>query len=143
MHNASYSLLTENSYLFDEMVTFFLKHRDPMLRKEPRQRKTADKKPETKIVSRYINRSVDYELRKSANHQCEYVSQRGKRCEERAGVERDHVFAWMMGGSSKALENLRLLCRTHHRLMTEQTFGAASRPRRGRQPDWEKHALPA
>ncbi|GEM_PF-3397340 len=47
----------------------------------------------------------------------------GRRCPSRFGLEIDHIIPWSHGGSSHDPANLRLLCRAHHRLVTEKTFG--------------------
>lgn len=55
---------------------------------------------------------------------CAYVSPEGERCAERSGLEFDHIIPVVHGGKS-IVDNIRLLCRGHHRLATEQTFGKA------------------
>ena len=66
-----------------------------------------------KIKTRYIPANVRLEVWKRDNGCCSYVSRDGRRCQERGGLELDHVFPWSLGGDS-SLENLRLLCRPHN-----------------------------
>ena len=55
---------------------------------------------------------------------CAYVSHDGHRCEERGTLELDHIIPVARGGES-TVENLRLLCRPHNRLVAECEFGRA------------------
>jgi hypothetical protein len=54
---------------------------------------------------------------------CTFVSESGRRCEERAWLEYDHAEPVARGGQATA-ENLRLLCRAHNQHAAERTFGA-------------------
>ncbi len=54
--------------------------------------------------------------------QCSFVGREGKRCGAKAGLELDHIRPWSLGGQSDDPDNIRLLCRTHHRWVTEQVF---------------------
>jgi hypothetical protein len=55
--------------------------------------------------------------------QCTYVDERtGRRCQERAFLELDHVDPRGRGGSGDA-ERLRVRCRAHNRLYAEQVYG--------------------
>ena len=55
--------------------------------------------------------------------QCAFVSDDGKRCPERSGLELDHVLPVARGGESTT-GNLRLLCRAHNQYAAERIFGA-------------------
>jgi len=53
---------------------------------------------------------------------CEYVGANGKRCDETAFLEIDHVVPVARGGTSDP-SNLRHLCRAHNRLAAEELLG--------------------
>ena len=55
--------------------------------------------------------------------QCTFVSEHGKRCEARKGLEFDHIQAVARGGAA-TVNNLRLRCRAHNQYTAECTFGA-------------------
>jgi len=56
---------------------------------------------------------------------CTYHSPATKtRCASRFALEIDHIKPFSLGGSSIDAENLRLLCKSHHQMMTEKTFKA-------------------
>ena len=54
--------------------------------------------------------------------QCAFVSEDGRRCPERHGLEFDHVEAFGLGGDRNA-PNIRLLCRQHNQYVAEKTYG--------------------
>ncbi len=56
--------------------------------------------------------------------QCTFTSDSGHRCEERKGLEFDHIVSRALGGDDSA-GNLRLRCRAHNQLEAERTFGRA------------------
>ena len=53
---------------------------------------------------------------------CTYVDGAGRRCEGRAFLQLHHEFAHALGGAS-TIDNLRLLCAGHNRLLAERDFG--------------------
>jgi hypothetical protein len=53
---------------------------------------------------------------------CAWVSPDGRRCEERARLQFDHVQPWSTRAGEDAA-NLRLLCPTHNRLHARHCFG--------------------
>ncbi|NOT34289.1 MAG: hypothetical protein HOP12_08990 [Candidatus Eisenbacteria bacterium] len=55
---------------------------------------------------------------------CTFVSENGRRCEERARLEFDHIQPVARGGAATAT-NLRLRCRAHNQYEAEQVYGAA------------------
>ena len=55
--------------------------------------------------------------------QCTFVSETGRRCEARRGIEFDHVNEVARGGDT-TVTNTRLLCRAHNQHAAERTFGA-------------------
>jgi len=51
------------------------------------------------------------------------VSESGHRCQERKGLQFDHVQE-VARGSDASVDNLRLRCRAHNQYTAERTFGA-------------------
>ncbi|MBI5595015.1 MAG: HNH endonuclease [Elusimicrobia bacterium] len=64
--------------------------------------------------SRLIPAAVKEEVWERDEGRCAYVSDGGRRCEERAGLEYDHIVPWVLGGRSDSAVNIRLLCRSHN-----------------------------
>jgi hypothetical protein len=56
--------------------------------------------------------------------QCSYVSDDGRRCQERGRLEFDHRTPYAHGGTA-ATDNVRLLCRVHNLSEAEAAFGSA------------------
>ncbi|MBI3295074.1 MAG: HNH endonuclease, partial [Deltaproteobacteria bacterium] len=54
------------------------------------------------------------EVKDRDGYQCSYMGQSGVRCNQTAHLQIDHVRPYALGGSSRDLENLRLLCRAHN-----------------------------
>jgi len=67
------------------------------------------------------------EVKLKAGYQCEYVSPSGNRCSQTAHLEVDHVRPYAFGGSSKEIENLRVLCKVHNLYMARLYFPKARR----------------
>jgi hypothetical protein len=74
--------------------------------------------------SRYIAKAIKRNVFERDGWQCTFVDQKGRRCDERRGLEFDHIVPYARGGESTA-ENLRLRCRGHNLLHKEACFGAA------------------
>ncbi|NOT33312.1 MAG: HNH endonuclease [Candidatus Eisenbacteria bacterium] len=55
---------------------------------------------------------------------CTFVGENGRRCEERARLEFDHIEPVARGGTTTAA-NLRLRCRAHNQYEAEQLYGVA------------------
>jgi hypothetical protein len=72
--------------------------------------------------SRYIPASIRLKVFQRAGYQCEYRGLTGHRCQERTGLEIDHIRAYACGGSHDEW-NLRTLCRSHNRWKAEKDFG--------------------
>lgn len=88
---------------------------------EPRRaRKAAEPKPGS--------RHVPNEVRRAAfardEGRCTFVSADGKRCEQRGWLELHHEDPFARGGPA-TLENIRLMCRPHNRLLAERDYGRA------------------
>jgi hypothetical protein len=71
-------------------------------------------------------KAIPIEVRRQAfakaNHQCEFVSENGQRCESRYQLEIDHRVPWSQGGLDEP-DNLQVLCASHNRYRTKHTHG--------------------
>jgi 5-methylcytosine-specific restriction endonuclease McrA len=73
--------------------------------------------------SRHIPAHVRRAVRQRDGGQCTFVSESGRRCEARRGLEYDHVTEFARGGET-TVDGIRLRCRGHNQHTAEQTFGA-------------------
>ncbi len=86
---------------------------------------------------RYVPAEIKRQVFERDMHQCAYVSDQGKRCDARSGLELDHVIPLARGGRTE-LANLRLLCRAHNQMQAERVLGRGfmdSRRPAPREPD--------
>jgi 5-methylcytosine-specific restriction endonuclease McrA len=72
---------------------------------------------------RHIPAAVKREVRRRDRDQCTFVAESGHQCEERSGLEFDHIEPVARGGAA-TVGNLRLRCRAHNQYEAERTFGA-------------------
>ena len=72
--------------------------------------------------SRHIPAEVKRAVWQRDGGQCTYTSDTGHRCEERSGLEYDHIVPYALGGEATA-GNIRLLCPAHNQLEAERTYG--------------------
>ncbi len=119
--------------ILNEALELFLEKKDPerkilkqekkeILRTEPAPAKEGGSQNATQNKTRYIPQEMKLQVWKRDEGQCRYESSAGRRCEERAGLELDHIEPFALGGNSTP-ENLRLLCRVHNQWRAEKTFG--------------------
>lgn len=71
--------------------------------------RSGSKKSKRKPIAQKIRRYIF----KQAQHQCEYVSFSGQRCEAKSLLEIDHIMPVSRGGTNK-INNLRIFCRAHN-----------------------------
>ena len=76
------------------------------------------------VSARHVPAHVKRAVAERDGHQCAYVSDDGKRCSERMGLQYDHVIPLARGGQS-TVANTRLLCGPHNQLEAERVFGEA------------------
>ncbi|MBI5631062.1 MAG: HNH endonuclease [Elusimicrobia bacterium] len=124
--------------VFAETLEVFLDRKDPQRRSRPRTSSAAPKELSLREAprqgaSRYIPQSVKDEVWSRDGGRCSYMSPDGRHCEERGGLEYDHVRPWARGGTSSDPANIRLLCRTHNRFAAVQAFGEGHMERFGRE----------
>src|SRR5262249_30948361 len=83
----------------------------------PRSAGSSEKNP------RYISAHVRREVWKRDGAQCAFVGENGHRCQERKGLQFDHVLEVARGGEA-TVDRSRLLRRAHNQHAAERTFGA-------------------
>ena len=71
---------------------------------------------------RYIPTAVRRAVCERDQERCAFVSESGKRCDERRFLEYDHIEPVARGGKSTVV-NVRLLCRAHNQHAAERTYG--------------------
>jgi hypothetical protein len=103
--------------VFAETVECFLDARDPA--RKARAAKPRATNPRRRSIPVWI-RDIVF---KRDGGRCTYTSSDGLRCEERGGLEYDHILPWAKGGASNDPANVRLLCRTHNALEAARIFG--------------------
>jgi len=77
-------------------------------------------RPGSRHIPAYVKRAV----RERDSERCTFVSESGKRCEARSGLEFDHVLEYARGGEA-TVSGIRLRCRAHNQYTAERTYGEA------------------
>jgi len=90
---------------------------------EPKQSEREAQSKPSEDKTRTIPRAIKNEVWHRDSAQCTFKSPSGKQCGETRFLEYDHKQPFALGGSSHSPGNVRLLCRTHNKLMAEQFFG--------------------
>src|SRR3712207_520738 len=105
----------------------YMKARDPVQRAEASEKRKARHTQPVRVVKvrrprrEHIPSQTRYAVWRRDASQCTY-EMNGKRCPCRRGLQIDHIQPVALGGTNE-LDNLRLVCRGHHRMYTERTFG--------------------
>lgn len=107
--------------LFGESLESLLEDWDPVRRMARKRPSSAQPKP-SDPTARVIPQHVKDEVYRRDGGCCTYVGEDGKRCQEKSGLEYDHIRPHALGGLSIA-DNLRLLCEGHNRFEAERRFG--------------------
>ncbi len=97
------------SQLSEKLPIVILKKALKELTKEKRSHKS-----QVKRHTRYVQTHIKRDLKTAAQFRCSYKSASGVRCNQTAHLQIDHIRPYAMGGSSKDLDNLRVLCRAHN-----------------------------
>ncbi len=71
---------------------------------------------------RHVPSAIRREVWKRDERRCTFVDDQGRRCNERANLELDHVTPVARGGTA-TVNGLRLRCRTHNQLEADRAFG--------------------
>jgi len=78
--------------------------------------------PNEQRKRRHIQNEIRRQLLARDGLCCTFTNESGQRCSARAFLQIHHEHAWSKGGSD-TLDNLRLLCAAHNRLLAELEFG--------------------
>jgi 5-methylcytosine-specific restriction endonuclease McrA len=125
-----------------DLATSLMRHRNPrgdlavmveaalelLIAKLSKERLGAGAKTNPMTTRRLTAERIDRALRAAVfardGMQCTFIDESGRRCSECGFLEIDHIVPRARGGKTE-LENLRVLCRAHNRLMAERAFGRA------------------
>ena len=129
----------------DLLITEATKERFGVGRK-PRSTAAEVEAEEREVVSRHIPDAIKREVYERDGGQCAFVSDDGRRCEERGGLEFEHTEGFARTGRH-AVEELKLFCRAHNQYAADALYGRdfmqerrrATRPRTGE--DAQRQAL--
>ena len=90
---------------------------------EKRKFATTEHPRHSKVAKgRHVPADVRRAVRERDGDRCTFTSEAGKRCEERTGLEYDHIVPVARGGPS-TVENVRLCCRAHNQHSADREFG--------------------
>ena len=104
----------------DLLIADRMKRRFAQTTKPRRTRASAAAKP----GSRHVPNEVRRQVLERDGARCTFVSVEGKRCDERGWLQLHHEEPFARGGSA-TLENIRMLCGPHNRLLAERDYGRA------------------
>ena len=101
---------------------------DARIREVEKRKLAATNRPRSRpgqpsVAPRHIPAHVRRAVWKRDGGQCTFVSDTGRRCLERKGLQFDHVREVARGGEA-SVEGIRLLCHAHNQHQAERTFGA-------------------
>src|SRR5262245_10927068 len=99
---------------------------DARIREVEKQKFAATDQPRRSRGSsnpRHIPSKVKRAVWKRDRAQCTFVSDDGRRCEERRGLQFDHMLEVARGGEA-TVEGIRLRCWAHNQYEAERTFGS-------------------
>lgn len=88
----------------------------------PREERSTDERTAVRARKRIPNQ-VRRAVAERDDGCCTFVSADGRRCRSRRLLQIHHEQPWARGGAD-SLDNLRLLCAEHNRLLAERDFGA-------------------
>jgi hypothetical protein len=87
-----------------------------------KSRSTAANAEQREVVSRHIPDAIKREVYERDGGQCTFVSEDGRRCAERGGLEFEHIEGFARTGQH-TVEGLTLHCRTHNQLAADRLYG--------------------
>ncbi len=115
--------------IFREGLKLLLSGRPKVLQGAPRiladsvVEKTAAMSAKMKNQTRYIPAKIKEVVWERDRGRCSFVSSGGRACESNYFLEWDHVIPFSTGGRGDDPDNIRILCRSHNRLMAHDFFG--------------------
>lgn len=111
--------------LLNWMLSRCLKQVDPLRKQEKQNNKSKKPRPLRQFappLRRPLPKSLRHQVWSKAKGSCQFMDhQSGKICKSKTGLEIDHIQPLILGGNDQ-LNNLRLLCREHHKLHTLRSF---------------------
>jgi len=116
-----------NEDILKEALDLLLDKKDPVRKAERAAKREAPKKSDAPVHTpkkrtRYIPMARRHDLYSGPTKQCDYMSPTGRQCQEKHGLEIDHIHMFSQGGTHSP-ENLRLLCPTHNKFLAEKALG--------------------
>lgn len=97
---------------------------DALLARRDLQRRSVRERGATRALrGRYIPAAIRKTVWTRDQARCSFIGIDGLRCDERRGMEIDHILPVSLGGRSDDPANLRLLCRAHNQWRARQQFG--------------------
>ncbi|MBI4376527.1 MAG: HNH endonuclease [Elusimicrobia bacterium] len=106
--------------IFLEIAKQYLNAHDPQAQLDNHN---APRRSNGSFHSRNVPKWIRKRVWRRDGGQCTFVSQEGRRCSERKGLQLDHVIPWANGGPSNDPENIRLLCWSHNQYISRAVFG--------------------
>jgi hypothetical protein len=85
-------------------------------------RSTAANAEQREVVTRHIPDAIKREVYERDGGQCTFVSEDGRRCEEKGGLEFEHTAGFAKTGCHSVAE-LTLHCRTHNQHAADKLYG--------------------
>ena len=85
-------------------------------------RSTAAEAEQRDVVTRHIPDAIKREVYERDGGRCTFVSDDGRRCEERGGLEFEHPAGFARTGQH-AVASLKLLCHTHNQHQADELYG--------------------
>jgi hypothetical protein len=85
-------------------------------------RTTAEEAEEREDVTRHVPAAISREVYARDGGRCTFVSEDGRRCEERGGLELEHIEGFARTGRH-AVEGLTLHCRAHNQHCADKLYG--------------------
>ena len=95
----------------------------PGRRRTPNEHEQAPSRRNARHGRNHIPNETLRQLLERDGLSCSYTAEDGHRCGEQAFLQIHHEQAWAKGGAD-SLDNLRLVCAPHNRLLAERDFGA-------------------
>jgi len=110
-----------------ELAEVFDRALDALIERLEKRKFAATSRPRPRrdhvsVDPRHIPADVKREVWERDGGQCTYISDSGRRCEERGLLEFDHMDPVALGGQASA-ERIRLRCHAHNQLEAELVFG--------------------
>jgi len=119
----------------DDVAQVLKRALDALVRELERQKfaKSARSRPRRSAANgRYVPAEVRRAVWQRDGGRCTFVSDAGRRCEERTRLEFDHVDPVARGGRTTT-DQMRLRCRAHSQYAAECAFGTAFMDRKRRE----------